>query len=226
MINNDNVSIETRRLRCSIGWLGMLLPWLVCLITRSFPSSISITYYDYLATGAFMGILASSSLLLMNYKGYHSEDKSKEKSKDDIISTIAGVAGLCICAFPMAYEEAGEYIKTGVLGLDSNISGIFHNISAVIFFASLSYMSLFLFTKSSENPTKNKKIRNIIFRICGVGMLASFLIMLIPINVLPNKTWVTEMLALTFFSISWLTKANYYKLLFCDKQEVTNNVNI
>ena len=212
MRNNDNTSIDTRRLRCSIGWIGMLLPWLVCFITRSFPSSISITYYSYLATGTFMGILASSSLLLINYKGYD--------QIDDVISTITGIAGLCICAFPMAYERAGEYVKTGVLGLDSNISGIFHNISAVLFFILLSYMSIFLFTKSSGNPTKNKKIRNKIFIICGVGMLASFLIMLIPRNVLPNKIWVTEMIALTFFGISWLTKANCYKLLFCDKKEV------
>ena len=67
--------------------------------------------------------------------------------------------------------------------------------------------------------TKNKKIRNIIFRVCGVGMLASFLILLIPSSVLENKTWVTEMFALTFFGISWLTKANCYPWLFCDKKE-------
>lgn len=203
-----NTSIDTRRLRCSIGWLGMLLPWLVVLITWSWPGSISITYYSYLATGTFMVILGSAGMLLMNYKGY--------TKVDDIINTITGIAGLLICAFPMAYKVGDVYVKTGVLGLDSNISGIFHNISAFLFFGLLSFNSLFLFTKSSGEMTKNKKIRNIIFRVCGVGMLASFLILLIPGSILENKTWVTEMFALTFFGISWLTKANCYPWLFCD----------
>lgn len=204
---NDK-GIDTRRLRCSIGWLGMLLPWLVVLITWSWPQSISITYYSYLATGTFMVILGSAGMLLMNYKGY--------EKIDDIINTITGIAGLCICAFPMAYKVGGQYIDTGVLGLPSNISGIFHNISAVIFFGLLSFNSIFLFTRSGGEMTKNKKIRNIIYRICGVGMIAAFLIMLIPSSVLANKTWLTEMIALTFFGISWLTKANCYKWLFCD----------
>jgi len=203
-----NTSVDTRRLRCSIGWLGMLLPWLVVLITWSWPDSISITYYSYLATGTFMVILGSAGILLCVYEGY---DKL-----DDIINVITGIAGLCICAFPMAYKVAGEYIDTGVLGLPSNISGIFHNISAFLFFGLLSVNSIFLFTKSSGEMTKNKKIRNIIFRVCGIGMLASFLILLIPGSVLANKTWVTEMFALTFFGISWLTKANCYPWLFCD----------
>ena len=204
----NTTTIDTRRLRCSIGWLGMLLPWLVCLITLSWVESISITYYSYLATGTFMVILGSAGMLLLNYKGY--------TKVDDIINTITGIAGLCICAFPMEYEIADVYIKVGVFNLPSNISHIFHCISAFLFFGLLAFNSLFLFTKTSGEMTKNKKIRNIIFRICGVGMLLSFLILLIPGNVLENKTWVTEMFALTFFGVSWLTKANCYKWLFCD----------
>ena len=203
-----NTSIDTRRLRCSIGWLGMLLPWLVVLITWSWPHSISITYYSYLATGTFMVILGAAGMLLANYKGY--------TKVDDIINTITGIAGLGICAFPMEYKIADVYVKTGILGLDSNISGIFHNIFAVLFFGLLSFNSIFLFTKTKGEMTKNKKIRNIIFIVCGIGMIASFLLMLLPQKSVPNKTWITEMFALTFFGISWLTKANCYPWLFCD----------
>ena len=127
-----------------------------------------------------MVILGSAGMLLMNYKGY--------TKVDDIINTITGIAGLCICAFPMAYMVGGTYVDTGVFGLPSNISGIFHNISAVLFFGLLSFNSIFLFTKSSGEMTKNKKIRNIIYRICGIGMIAAFLLMLIPSSVLSNKT--------------------------------------
>ena len=85
-MNKNDTSINTKRLRCMIGWLGMILPWLVCLITWSWPDSISITYYSYLAVGTFMGILGSASILLCTYSGY--------EKIDDIINTITGIAGL------------------------------------------------------------------------------------------------------------------------------------
>ena len=62
--------------------------------------------------------------------------------------------------------------------------------------------------------TRKKKIRNIIYRVCGVGMLASFIIMAFPY--FPCQTWITEALALFFFGISFLTKADIYPWLFCD----------
>ena len=48
-------------------------------------------------------------------------------------------------------------------------------------------------------------------------MIASFLIIailfLFKVN---NAIWIGELLALNFFGISWLTKANCYKWLFAD----------
>ena len=66
----ESVTVNTKRMRIMIGALGMLLPWLVALITLSWPSSISITYYSWCATGTFMVILGSAGILLINYKGY------------------------------------------------------------------------------------------------------------------------------------------------------------
>ena len=62
--------------------------------------------------------------------------------------------------------------------------------------------------------TEKKKKRNVIYRVCGVGMIASFSILLLPSFYI--QVWLTEMFALTFFSVSWWTKANAYKLLFAD----------
>ena len=62
--------------------------------------------------------------------------------------------------------------------------------------------------------TKGKKIRNIIFRVCGIGMVASFALLLIPT---PHMIWIVETIALAFFGVSWLTKANCYKWLAADK---------
>lgn len=203
----NNVTVDTKRLRIMIGVLGMLLPWLVVLITLSWPQSISITYYNLFAVGTFMVVLGSAGILLINYKGY--------ELIDDISATIAGIFALLICAFPMTYLPDPS-LKTGVLHLPSNISNIFHCISAVGFFGTLAFMSFFLFTKTGGEITKQKKIKNIIYKVCGVGMLASFLLMLL--NFIPgvsiyNLTWIVEAIALFFFGVSWIVKSDAFPFL-------------
>ena len=50
-----------------------------------------------------------------------------------------------------------------------------------------------------------KKVRNIVYVVCGIGMLCAMVLMPLPIS-FNAKTWYVEMIALTFFGISWLTK--------------------
>lgn len=195
--------INTIRLRLIIGWLGMLLPWIVVLLIGYFPQSISATWYTNACT-VFMIILGSASVLLISYKGYD--------LLDDILLTCSGIAGLGICLFPCA--NTFEHEKIGTFLIDNQLSNTLHGIFAVIFFGLLAYNSIFLFTKSNGEMTKKKKARNIIFRICGCGMIASFLILLIP--GIPCGVWIMETVALFFFGISFLTKANIYPWLFCD----------
>ena len=203
----NSVTVDTKRMRIMIGILGMALPWLVALITLSWPQSISFTYYSLFAVGTFMVVLGSAGILLINYKGY--------EKIDDISATIAGIFGILICLFPMTYLPDPS-TKTGILHLQSNISNIFHCISAVGFFGTLAFMSFFLFTKTDGEMTKQKKIKNIIYRVCGVGMLASFLLMLL--NLIPgvhiyNLTWIVEAIALFFFGASWIVKSNAFPFL-------------
>ena len=149
-----------------------------------------------------MIILGADSIFLMFYDGY---DK-----KDDVLNTIAGIFGLLICLFPCGYNAE----RVGTFQTPVAISSAIHNISAAVFFAILSYVSLFQFTKSNGNMTEKKKKRNVIYRICGVGMISSFALLLLPDFYI--KIWLVEAIALTFFSLSWLTKANAYKWLFAD----------
>ena len=196
-----NVTVNTKRMRIMIGALGMALPWLVALITLSWPGSISETYYSLFAVGTFMIVLGSAGILLICYRGY---DKT-----DDITATIAGICGILICIFPMTYLPDPS-VKTGILHLPSNVSNIFHCISAFGFFGVLAFMSFFLFTKTNGNMTKQKKIKNIIYRICGIGMIGSFLLMLLNFfDWAPyNLTWIVEAIALFFFGISWIVKSD------------------
>ena len=200
--------INTERLRAMIGWLGMLLPWIVVLLIGYFPQSISATWYTNACT-VFMIILGSASFLLISYKGY--------EKIDDILLTCSGIAGLGICLFPCSVEDITG--KVGTFLIDSKISGIIHNVCAIVFFGILAYNSFFLFTKGSGEMTANKKIRNIIYRVCGVGMVASFMILLLP--TFRTQVWLTEAIALYFFAISFLTKANIYPWLACDPNEYT-----
>ena len=200
----NTVTVDTKRMRIMIGALGMLLPWLVALVTLSWPQSISYTYYSLFAVGTFMVILGSAGILLINYKGY---DKV-----DDISATVAGIFGILICLFPMTYLPDPS-VQTGIFHLRSNT---FHCVFAVGFFATLAFMSFFLFTKTDGNVTKQKKIKNIIYRVCGIGMLASFSLFLL--NFIPgfdcyNLTWIVEAIALFFFGTSWIIKSDAFPFL-------------
>lgn len=214
------MTINTIRLRALLGWLGMALPWIVLIQSYifgyGFPDSISSTYYLAPTITPFMIILGSAGILLISYKGYNKQD--------DIICTIAGIFGLFICLFPCETEELIEHwqnidipLIVGTFQLPQNISSIIHNISAIVFFVLLAYNSYFLFTKSSGEMTEKKKKRNIIYKVCGIGMVASF-VFLIPVSIfkLWGGIWVIEAVALTFFGISWLTKSDIYPWLFCD----------
>ena len=202
--------INTRRLRCVIGGLGMSLSIIVLVLSLinglPFPGSISETYYLEPCIAPFMIILGWASGTLICYKGY--------ELIDDIICSLAGIFGLGICLFPCySWRDVDKIV--GTFQLPVRTSDTIHMISAIAFFILLAFNSLFLFTKSSGEMTKNKKIRNIIFRVCGIGMVASFALLLFPI---PHVIWWVETVALIFFGVSWLTKANCIPFLFADKK--------
>lgn len=101
--------INTNRLRSMLGWLGMLLPIIVLVLSLvngyGLPDSVSATYFLDPCITPFMIILGSAGFLLISYKGY---DK-----QDDIICTIAGIFALFICLFPCS----NSYLyKIGLIG--------------------------------------------------------------------------------------------------------------
>ena len=202
--------INTKRLRVVLGALGMALPFIVLIQSLcygyGFPDSISATYFHESCITPFMIILGAAGILLCCYSGY--------ELIDDIVCLLAGICGFGICLFP-CYPEVGRDLD-GIIGtfqLNASLSNTLHLCCAFAFFGLLAFNSLFLFTKSSGDMTANKKKRNIIFRVCGVGMLASFLMLFLPI---PHIIWIVETVALAFFGISWITKANCIRWLFCD----------
>ena len=183
--------INTKQLRCFIGALGMALPVIVVILSLvfgfGFPDSISATYFVPSCVTPFMIILGSAGVLLMCYRGYN--------IVDNLLNTAAGVFAWCICLFPCAAKNG----NIGTFQLTASTSDIIHMISALLFFGILAYNSLFQFTKGSDDPTPNKKKRNIIFRVCGIGMIVSFVLLpLVSFGILnvPHVIWVIEFIAL------------------------------
>jgi hypothetical protein len=212
--------IDTRKLRCVLGWLGMALPIIVLILCLSYghgiPDSISATYYLPTCITPFMIILGASGILLICYDGYDKQDA--------LICMLAGICAFGICLFPcntkdliVRWTEISKLTKVGTFQLTPLVSGIIHNICAISFFGLLAYNSYFLFTKTNGNITPNKKKRNLIFRICGIGMAISF-IAIVPVSIFEiwGGVWLIETVALAFFGVSWLTKANRYRWLFAD----------
>ena len=202
-----------RRVRNLAGFLGMILPWLsligasIVAKTVGVPDdfwrtlSISATYY---ITPFLTGILTAAAIVLMCYDGYD--------WRDNVVTTVSGVFGIMIVLFPCNCTVATDYV--GAFQLPVSVSNFVHCFSACAFFILLSINSLFLFTLG-ESGTKMKKIRNIIYRVCGIGMLSALILMVLPINFFA-KTFIVEAIALTFFGISWLVKGQVFNL-FSDK---------
>ena len=200
-----------RRIRNLAGFLGMILPWIsligaiIVSNTTGVPAefwptlSISATYY---ICPALTGILTAASVVLICYDGY--------SLRDNIVTTISGVFGIMIVLFPCACTVSGEMV--GFFQLPVAISNTIHCASACAFFILLSINSLFLFTLGEKEPTKQKKIRNIIYRVCGIGMICALILMVLPVSFFA-KTFVVEAIALTFFGISWLVKGQVFGIL-------------
>lgn len=212
-----NKNLWLKRIRNVCGLLGGLLPFLaifsVLLIAdraKGSLYSISATYYQ---SPCLVGILTSASVVLMCYDGY--------TKLDNIITTISGVFGLGIVLFPCSVNF--DFVNPNAVGffqLPMHVSNTIHCICASIFFCLLAFNSFFLFTKTDDfdKMTDRKKLRNIVYKICGIGMFVFMILQALSVTVFdvpPYCTMINEIGMLFFFSFSWLTKGGVF---FADKK--------
>lgn len=188
-------------LRRAVGWIGILLPFVlmsgVLLIFRGkmILNTISLYYYSGMRD-VFVGAICSIALFLFFYKGY---DKW-----DNRAATLAGFFAVGIALFPTVQAKPYNWVA------------IVHFICAASFFLILAVYSMFLFTRKDGSPTKRKLARNKIYIICGLVMTACLLLIMIffiffePEH--PKSTFVfwAESIALVAFGVSWLTKGGTF----------------
>jgi len=200
------------RVRNVCGLLGVILPWIALFsasLSQPHPSdqwwwSISATYYQ---TPALVGILTPAALVLLLYIGYD--------TIDSIVTGLSGFFGLCVVLFPckVAWIPAGA--EVGFFQLPMEVSNVIHNVSACLFFILLALNSLFLFTRTNGEMTERKRLRNHIYRACGIAMLVIMVIFGI-MRLLDFPGWtvmVVEVILLLLFGIPWLVKGRAFPFL-------------
>ena len=202
---NMSLVFSYLELRKAIGILGMALPFVVSLGARLFfqegiQRSIS-AYYHTGMRDVFVGTLFAIGFFLLSYKGY-------ERS-DDITGDLGCLFAVGVALFPTTPD--GEV--TGA----ARLVGTVHLVFAGLFFLTLIYSSLFLFTKTdpTKPPTNRKLQRNMVYRACGYTMAACIVLIMLYFFLLEEAVpqlagwrpvyWL-EALAILTFGISWFTK--------------------
>lgn len=198
---DQSLVISYLLLRKLIGALGVGLPFVLAIgaaVISGLEIQPSISdYYHTVMRDLFVGILFAIAIFMLSYKGY--------EPADDRAGDIACVTAIGVAVFPVA--PAGATPAQQVLGT-------LHFASATLFFLTLVYFSLVLFTKSDPSipPTPRKLQRNRIYRICGWTILACLAAIALikslastPLRQLDPVFWL-EAGAVLAFGISWLTK--------------------
>jgi hypothetical protein len=200
----NSLVISYLALRRLIGMLGMAMPLVLAsgawiLQNAAIQGSIS-DYYHTPMRDVFVGILCAIGVFMFSYRGYR---------EDRLPGIIAGLAAIGVALFPVAPAGTTDPVVQGV--------GVVHYIFAASFFLLLAYFSLYLFTKTDPKVpmTARKRQRNVIYRICGLAILAA-LVLIAGIGLLPESVGVPvkqhaavfwlEALAVVAFGFSWWVK--------------------
>lgn len=203
--NRDALVLSFLNMRKVVGFLAFIFPFVLMIGSRIFSSCgftlDSISHYYYSAMGdVFVGIIIAIALFLMAYPGY---DKV-----DNRITSAAGLCAIGLTLFPTS-PISGEGADCAMRILDDVwLRKIAHYVFAAIFFVLLSVLSIFRFTKGSDSPSAEKKMRNKIYLICGIVMILSILLILLfwKLDIWRTATFWLEVVALMAFGISWMVK--------------------
>ena len=189
---------------------GLLAPCSVLFgligASHNFPGwykSISATYYAN--SKMFMiGLLSATSIFFFAYKGYD--------WKDRICSLVQAIAAISIVMFPCRAGGAPEYV--GLFCLPIATSNLIHCIMTAVLFVAFDINILFLFTLGNGEPTKNKLLRNKIYRVCGIIILVFMIFQAfstVTAKLLPSwfpLTWFNEFMMLEPFAFAYIVKSN------------------
>jgi hypothetical protein len=199
--------LSTHRHRVIVGVLGAALPLLIWFVAWLRPvdpalpvpmGSISAYYYSG-AVAIFAGILAALAIYFVTYGGYDNPDRWMDR----IAALVAALAATGVALFP-----ADAPLQQLVLPWWRKEMATLHFISAGALFGAFIFFALFLFPKSrkaKERLPADKRLRNAVYRSCGIVMLVCIVWAGIRAQAKQEIFWL-ETIALEAFALSWLVK--------------------
>jgi len=216
--NNDIWLKNSVTLRRLIGVMVMLLPlilWFFLWVYSGHSKELdSISHYYFTRVDSiFIMVISLMAFFLIVYKG--------DQIIDFILSLISGLSALVLLLFPTSpiIEKCEDFnvAFTNTFIIDSPLRENIHFAAAAIFIITLAVMSIFIFPrpdKFSSDGAVNVQSRNMLYRICGIGMLLAIAVIglyaigLIDKDFYNNQslTFWMEVVALEFFGVSWLIK--------------------
>ena len=205
-MTNVSTTLSYLGLRKAVGLLGVSLPFILAvgglLFGAGLQGSMSAYYYTNLRA-IFIGNLWATGSFLFSYRGY--------ELADEIAAKVASISAIGISLFPTTLPPPA--IPSSTAMLVENV----HAACTAVFFLTLSYFALVLFTKTdpTQTPTPKKLQRNTVYRVCGYTIIVCILLILAH-NLLPSTAmagieaykpvFVLETFAVLAFGSSWLVK--------------------
>lgn len=190
-------------MRKAVGIIGTGLPFVLAfgkMILQGPGIEDSISSYYYTDMGnVLVGSLCAIGVFLMSTRGYD--------RWDEIAGILASIFAIGVALFPTTPEVNPTSRQ--------EIIGDVHLTLAALLFLTLAFFSLLLFTKTAPDrePTRQKRQRNIVYRVCGYVILACILLMFIvklpavqPVVERFTPVFWLESTAVVSFGVSWLTK--------------------
>lgn len=217
-------------LRKAVGWFAVALPIVLVACHRG-PALTSISQSYYRDTNAvFVGFLCAIGVFQLFYRGYDGRDRAA--------SFIAGICAVIVSQVPCgsgcrapspAIEALWQWQDIYPRGLT-----VIHFGAAALMFAVLAYFCFGLFPETDKpgNEGSRKKLRNHIYRACGIVIVLTMTVKaadevwayLYGSSFLWSVgTYCVESTMIVAFGLSWVVKGESFSALNdrpCEKHDV------
>ncbi len=203
-IESHNV-FAYRRLRRTIGYLGIFLPVILVVLSlfKFFDTEVQPSISHYYFTNLreiFTGTLCAVAFFLICYKGHGNKSIWKN---DNLLTNIAGFMALGVALIPTSpiYETDKFYTL-----IPFDLEWLHYGFAAILFLI-FSLLAINVFTIGQECNTDIPMSvinENNIYRFCGYSIIV--FIAMVPMAKFQYSTLIFEALSLFMFGTAWLIK--------------------
>lgn len=202
--------IDSDRHRRLIGWIGLVLPFLLVGAAWLRPTkdlgtllhSMSAYYYTS-SIGLLEGSLAALAVCLVTYKGY----PNKYQWADERAAQVAAAAALVIALFP-TYPPNKAVEPSWWM----EIFGKIHDGASIVMFLMFAVFCLWLFRLTDQRKEAlpwGKRRRDRFYLACGLTIVGSALWIVFLSKTGNNQIFWQEALAIGAFSFAFLVKGGF-----------------